>query len=123
MAEGWINRELGDVWEARSAGTRPANVVHPKAVRVMAEVEIDISDGIPEDVTTFLDKDWDLVVTVCDSAKETCPIFLRPVDTIHISFFDPAEAKGTEDEIMTVFRAVRDAIRDQLLPEIRDKTA
>jgi arsenate reductase len=123
MAEGWINSEIGVSWEARSAGTRPANVVHPLAVRVMAEVGIDISGGVPNDVTAFLDQDWDLVVTVCDSAKETCPVFPQPVETIHRSFFDPAEAEGTEDEIMTVFRTVRDAIHDQLLPELRDRTA
>ena len=122
MAEGWINRGLGDVWEAHSAGTRPAAVVHPLAVRAMAEVGVDISGGVPDDVTRFLDQDWDLVVTVCDSAKETCPVFPKLVETIHLSFFDPAEAEGSEDEIMTVFRTVRDAIHDRLLPEIRDRT-
>jgi arsenate reductase len=88
----------------------------------MAEVGVDISGGVPDDVTRVLDQDWDLVVTVCDSAKETCPVFPKLVETIHLSFFDPAEAEGSEDEIMTVFRTVRDAIHDRLLPEIRDRT-
>ena len=122
MAEGWINAELGDVWEARSAGTRPAAVVHPLAVRVMAEVGIDISGGVPDDVTSFLDQDWDLVVTVCDSARETCPIFPQHVETVHQSFFDPAEAEGADEERLSVFRAVRDEIRERVLPEIRVRT-
>ena len=121
MAEGWINAELGDAWEARSAGTRPAAVVHPMAVRAMTEVGIDISGGVPEDVLTFLDHDWDLVVTVCDSARESCPVFPKPVETIHISFFDPAEAEGTDEERMSVFREVWDKIRNRLLPEVRQR--
>lgn len=119
MAEGWINQLLGDSWEARSAGTAPAERVHPLAVRAMAEVGVDVSAGRPEHVGVYLDQPWDLVVTVCDSAQETCPAFPRPVAKAHISFFDPALAQGTEDEQMAVFRRVRDEIRDRLLPEVR----
>ena len=122
MAEGWVNHELAETWEARSAGTRPAETVHPMAVQAMAEVGVDISGGRPKAVDAFLDDPWDLVITVCDSARETCPIFPRPVETLHISFLDPAGAVGTDDEIMVVFRTVRDAIRDRLLPEIRGRT-
>jgi len=122
MAEGWVNDELGETWEARSAGTKPALAVHPLAVRAMAEAGVDISGSRPEHVDLYLDEPWDLVVTVCDSAKETCPVFPRPVETLHISFPDPAVAEGTDEEIMVVFRTVRDAIRDRLLPEIRDRT-
>ena len=118
MAEGWINHELGDTWMARSAGTDPAEHVHPLAVRAMAEVGIDISDGIPEMVSRYLDQPWDLVITVCDSAKETCPVFSGPVEQIHISLPDPADAEGSDDERMAMFRAVRDAIRERLLREI-----
>ena len=121
MAEGWIKTELGDAWEAHSAGTRPANAVHPMAVRVMAEVGVDISDGVPDDVTTLVEQGWDLVVTVCDSAKETCPVFPRPVESIHMSFVDPAEAEGTDEERMSVFRKVRDKIRGRLLPVVRSR--
>jgi protein-tyrosine-phosphatase len=94
-SEGWINRLLGGQWEARSAGTAPAARVHPLAVRAMAESGVDISGGRPEHVGLHLDQPWDLVVTVCDSAKETCPVFPRPVEKIHVSFFDPAAAEGT----------------------------
>ena len=118
MAEGWINHELGDSWLARSAGTDPAARIHPFAVRAMAEVGIDISDGVPETVGRYLDQPWDLVITVCDSAKETCPVFPGPVEQIHISFPDPANAEGGDDERMAVFRAVRNSIRKRLLPEV-----
>jgi arsenate reductase len=118
MAEGWINHLLSDRWEARSAGTRPAGAVHPLAVRAMAEVGVDISGGKPEHVERYLEEPWDLVVTVCDSARESCPLFPRPVEQVHISFPDPAAAVGDEDERLAVFRAVRDDIRTRLLPTL-----
>jgi arsenate reductase len=119
MAEGWINNLLGGQWEARSAGTAPAARVHPLAVRAMAEVGVDIGSGKPEHVGVYLDQPWDLVVTVCDSAQEACPTFPRPVPKLHISFFDPAVAEGSDDQKMAVFRRVRDEIRDRLLPAVR----
>jgi arsenate reductase len=122
MAEGWINHDLGSMWQARSAGTRPADRVHPFAVAVMAEAGVDISGGRPKSVETLLDETWDLVVTVCDSARESCPVFPRPVEQIHVSFPDPAEATGTDDEVMAVFRAVRDDIRKRLVEEVRIRT-
>jgi len=121
MAEGWINHELGDAWLARSAGTDPAARVHPLAVRAMAEVGIDISGGVPEQVDLYLDQPWDLVITVCDSAKESCPVFPGAVEQIHISFPDPAEAEGSDDERMAVFRAVRDEIRERLLSVVASR--
>jgi len=122
MAEGWVNHELAGTWIARSAGTKPAQQVHPLAIRAMAEAGIDISDGTPESVDRYLDVPWDLVITVCDSAKESCPIFPGPVETLHISFPDPAEASGTDDEVMAVFRAVRDDIKKRLVEEVRRRT-
>jgi arsenate reductase len=119
MAEGWINHVLGEQWEAHSAGTAPASQVHPLAVRAMAEAGVDISGAKPEHVGVYLDRPWDLVVTVCDSAKEACPTFPRPVPKLHLSFFDPAGAQGTDGDKMTVFRRVRDEIRDRLVPEVR----
>lgn len=118
MAEGWVNHLLGGRWQARSAGTRPAAAVHPLAVKVMAEVGVDISGGRPAHLEACLEQRWDLVVTVCDSAKESCPIFPKPVKAMHVSFPDPAEATGTEEERLAVFRAVRDDIRSRLLPEL-----
>jgi arsenate reductase len=119
MAEGWINRLLGDRWEARSAGTAPAARIHPFAVRAMAEVGVDLSAGHPQHVAACLDQPWDLVVTVCDSAREACPAFPRPVPKLHLSFSDPAAAEGTEDERMAAFRRVRDEIRDRLVAAVR----
>ncbi|MEJ2582100.1 MAG: arsenate reductase ArsC [Acidobacteriota bacterium] len=116
MAEGWINSKLGESWEAKSAGTEPAEIVHPMAVRVMQEAGVDISGGRPENLRSFLGQTWDLVVTVCDSAKQTCPVFPRSAETAHVSFADPAMAEGTEEQRMTVFREIRDQIRERLLP-------
>jgi arsenate reductase len=118
MAEGWINHLLGEAWEARSAGTAPAARVHPLAVRAMAEAGIDIGAGKPKLVDIYLDEPWDLVVTVCDSAQEACPMFPRRVEKAHMSFLDPAGAEGSDDEKMAVFRRVRDEIRDRLVPEV-----
>ena len=121
MAEGWVNHLLGAQWEACSAGTAPAARVHPLAVRAMAEVGVDISGARPRHVGVYLHQPWDLVVTVCDSAQEACPTFPRPVPKLHISFFDPAAAEGTDDEKMTVFRRVRDEIRERLVPALRSR--
>ena len=118
MAEGWVKHLLAGRWQAGSAGIQPAAAVHPLAVRVMAEVGVDISGNRPEHVEAYLEQPWDLVVTVCDSAKESCPLFPRPVEAIHNSFPDPAEATGSEEERLAVFRAVRDDIRARLLPEL-----
>ncbi len=122
MAEGLVNSDLADSWMARSAGTRPAPAVHPMAVRAMAEIDIDISTHVPEKVDIYVNDPWDLVVTVCDAAKESCPVFPGPVETLHISFQDPAEAEGSDDEMMALFRSVRDRIRDLLLPQIEARS-
>lgn len=118
MAEGWVRLELGERWEVASAGTQPAASVHPLAVRVMAEVGVDISEARPKHWAPFLDKRWDLVVTVCDSARESCPFFPGAVEQVHLSFPDPVLAVGSEKERLVVYRAVRDDIRARLLPEI-----
>jgi len=123
MAAGFVNAELAESWEARSAGTEPSERVHPLAVKAMAEVGVDISNGSPERVDAYLADSWDLVVTVCDAAKESCPVFPGTVDTMHISFPDPAAAEGTEEERMQVFRRVRDAIRERLLPELQGRSS
>ncbi len=118
MAEGLVNHLLSDEWEATSAGTHPAECVHPLAVRAMAEIGIDISSGRPETVEMYLDRPWDLVITVCDSARESCPVFPRPVQQLHISFPDPAGAGGSDAERMQLFREVRDDIRDRLIGKL-----
>ena len=121
MAEGFINHLLGGRWQARSAGTAPAARVHPLAVRAMAEAGVDISAGRPEHVGVYLDEPWDLVVTVCDSAREACPTLPRPVPKLHLSFFDPAASEGSDDEKLAVFRRVRDEIRERLIPELESR--
>jgi len=118
MAEGWVRHDLGDRWEAGSAGTHPAGEVAPLTVRAMAEVGVDISNGRPKHWGPFLDQAWDLVVTVCDSARESCPLFPGAAEQIHVSFPDPVFATGTEEERLAVYRDVRDDIRARLVPEI-----
>lgn len=115
MAEAIINAKLGDQWQAFSAGTQPAGYVHPKAIVVLKEIGIDHS-GESKLVDEFRNWNFGLVVTVCDSAAEECPVWLGPGKTIHHSFPDPAKAQGTEDEIMAVFRQVRDNIAAQIPP-------
>ena len=121
MAEGWINHLLGQRWEARSAGTRPALAVHPLAVKVMAEAGVDISGAVPREVQPLLGEPWDLVVTVCDHAREVCPAFPRRVEQIHVSFADPSFAPGDEPERLRAFRQTRDEIRARLLPAIEER--
>jgi arsenate reductase len=118
MAEGLVNHLRGEQWQARSAGTRPADRVHPLAVRVMSELGIDISGGRPEPIDRYLEEPWDLVVTVCDSARESCPVFPGTSATRHVSFPDPADAQGSQEEQLAVFRQVRDDIRRRLLAEL-----
>ncbi len=115
MAEGWVNHLLGDRWQARSAGTRPADRVNPLAVRVMAEVGVDLRAAVPTPVAAVSGEPWDLVVTVCDAARESCPLFPGGVETEHLSFADPAAAAGAEEDRLEVFRQVRDEIRDRLV--------
>jgi len=121
MAEGLIEHHLGETWEARSAGTNPAGIVHPLAVTVMAEIGVDISNGVPEHVDAYLAQAWDLVITVCDSAHEICPVFPSPIETLHVSFPDPADAEGPRAEKLEVFRSIRDAIRERLMPKIEHR--
>lgn len=111
MAEGFL-KSFDDNIEVYSAGTKPAEKVNPNAVQVMKEVGIDISNNYPKDVEQFVNQSFDYVITVCDNAKETCPVFIGKVGKqLHIGFEDPADATGTEEEILSVFRKVRDKIK------------
>ena len=110
MAEGFLSN-LDEQFHVRSAGTNPSDQVHPLAIKAMAGRGIDISSGIPENVDQYLNESWDYVITVCDYAKETCPVFTGKVEQrLHIGFDDPAEAIGSDQEIMVVFNRVRDEI-------------
>jgi arsenate reductase len=111
MAEGFLE-SLNNEIEVHSAGTQPAPSVNPYAIRVMREVGIDISHNKTHHVEEFLDEEWDYVITVCGGAKETCPAFIGKVkNRVHIGFDDPAEAKGTDEEVLATFRRVRDEIK------------
>ncbi|ACF10872.1 protein tyrosine phosphatase [Chlorobaculum parvum NCIB 8327] len=110
MAEGFL-KAYDPSLEVHSAGTRPSEMVHPLAVQVMKEVGIDLSSHRPKSLNAFLDRPFDYVITVCDNAKESCPIFTGKVgQRLHLGFDDPAEATGSEQEVLAVFRRVRDEI-------------
>ena len=111
MAEGFL-KSFDRSLEVYSAGTAPSERVHPKAVQVMREEGIDLSANYPKNVDCFIDEPFDFVITVCDHARETCPVFAGQVKTrLHIGFDDPAEAVGSEEEVLAVFRRVRDEIK------------
>jgi arsenate reductase len=113
MAEGFL-KSFNETLDIYSAGTKPSDRVNPFAVKAMNEIGIDISNGIPEDVEKYIIQAFDYVITVCDNAKETCPVFTGKVKTqLHIPFDDPADATGTEEEIMPVYRRVRDEINER----------
>lgn len=111
MAEGFL-KSFDTELVVFSAGTNPSNQVHPKAIQVMKEIGIDLSQNYPKMVDKFLNESFDFVITVCDNAKETCPVFIGKVGKqLHIGFEDPAEATGSEEEVLSVFRRIRDEIK------------
>jgi arsenate reductase len=115
MAEG-ILKNLNPALELLSAGVAPASRVSSKTVTVMKEIGIDISDAYPKNVDQFLNEAFDYVITVCDYAKETCPVFLGDVKhRLHIGFEDPGFVVGTEEEILAAHRRVRDEMREKLM--------
>lgn len=113
MAEAFLKSFDPDL-EVFSAGTHPSARIHPKTIDVMREAGFDLSDAFPKDVDEFLPLEFDYVITVCDHARGTCPVFTGEVkQRIHIGFDDPAEASGSEEEILSTFRRVRDEIRER----------
>ena len=113
MAEGFL-KSFDSELEVFSAGTIPAEKVNPNSVIVMDEVDIDISSQYPQDVDEFIDQSFDFVITVCDNAKEVCPVFSGEVKhQVHLPFDDPADATGTEEEVLAVYRRVRDEIKEK----------
>ncbi len=119
MAEGWLRHLAGDRLEVFSAGTRPAGL-NPNSVEAMREVGIDISDQRSKSVEEFAGQQFDYVITVCDSAKEACPVFPGPGKHLHHSFADPAAA--TRNRQAEVFRNVRDQIRTWLKEFVRNES-
>jgi arsenate reductase len=118
MAEGWIRHDLGGRVEVFSAGTHPC-FVHPLAVRVMAESGVDLSNHRSKSVSEFAGRPFDLVVTVCDSARDACPRFPGAVRTIHEPIPDPVAFVGLETETLEEFRKARDLIRATLVPLVK----
>jgi arsenate reductase len=113
MAQGFVKHFHPD-WQVLSAGTRPAGRVNPFAIKVMAEKSIDISGEHPKLVDQLIADEFDYVVTVCDGAREVCPVFTGKVGhRVHIGFEDPADAVGTEEEVLPVYRKVRDQIEER----------
>jgi arsenate reductase len=113
MAEGILKSMEGDL-EVYSAGTKPEKQVNPNAIQVMKEIGIDISKNRTKNADEFLDKSFDYVITVCDNAKETCPVFTGKVKhRLHIGFPDPADARGEKDKVLAVYRRVRDEIKNE----------
>jgi len=123
MAEALWNDLAGGEWQAFSAGSRPAGYVHPSAVKVLAELGLDLSRNRSKQVDEFRDRPFDLVVTVCDNARESCPVFPGAKRLAHWPFPDPAEAEGSEEEKLAVFRAVRDAIRERIRAFLQSESA
>jgi arsenate reductase (thioredoxin) len=113
MAQGYLQSFDKNI-EVHSAGTEPAKQVNQKAVKVMNEIGIDISHHIPKMVDQYLNEEWDYVITVCDHANETCPVFGGEVkNRLHIGFEDPSHATGTEEFILGEFRRIRDEIQSK----------
>jgi len=112
MAEGFL-KSFDPKLEVFSAGTHPAEQANPYAVSVMKEAGIDIAGNKPKSVDQYLAESFDYVITVCDDARESCPYFSGKVlHRLHMGFKDPAKASGTEEEILSVYRKIRDQIRE-----------
>ena len=113
MADGIINHDFTGRIEAYSAGTEP-NGLNQKAVQVMAEIGIDISTNSSDRLSKYEDQKFDYVITLCGDANDKCPLFVGGVERIHIGFDDPPRATGSDEQVMAVYRRVRDEIRTKL---------
>jgi arsenate reductase len=122
MAEGLLRQDAGDRFEVYSAGTKPSHV-RPEAIAVMRELGIDISGHRSKHVDDFADQRFDYVLTVCDNARESCPIFPAGATAIHHNFDDPAALHGSEEQRMALFRRVRDEIRQYLQTQFAGSVA
>lgn len=122
MADGLINHDFADRIEAFSAGTEPHGL-NPRAVQVMKEIDIDISGNSSDHISKYEGQAFDYVITLCGDANDKCPLFFGGVQRLHMGFEDPPKAKGTEEEIMAVYRRVRDEIRTHLGDFFRNELA
>ena len=110
MAEGILRKAAGDLMEVHSAGSKPAGFVHPLAIKALAEIGIDISIHASKHMNEFLNRPVTTVITVCGNVDQSCPMFPGQLNRHHWGFDDPAQAKGTEEDSLAVFRRVRDEI-------------
>ncbi len=110
MAEALLREVAGDVLRVESAGSQPSGYVHPLSIKVMTEMDLDISGSRSKSLDEFLEQDVETVITVCGNADQACPVFPGQVRRYHWAFDDPAHAEGTEEEQIVVFRRVRDEI-------------
>jgi len=122
MAEGLVNHYLGDSYQAFSAGTE-ATRVNPLAIKVMAELGIDMSKHYSKTLDEFADDQFDHVITLCGSANEQCPLFLGGVQRVHIGFDDPSRAVGSEEYVLQEFRRVRDELKARLIAYLTGEVA
>ena len=120
MAEGLLRSLGADHFDAFSAGTE-ATLVRPEAITVMAEIGIDIAGQESKTLDRYLAESFDLVITVCDDANESCPVFLGARERLHWSFPDPSRSTGTPEERLAVYRRVRDAIRERIETDLLPK--
>jgi arsenate reductase len=118
IAEGFLRHMAGDKFQVYSAGIKPTQI-NPLAIKVMAEVGVDISEHRSKSAMEFIGQEFDYVVTVCDNAKQTCPVFPGHYEKLHWSLDDPAEAEGSEEDKLRVFRKIRDKIKDNVLTFIK----
>ncbi len=116
MAEAIVNARLGERWEAFSAGSRPANTVHPLAIKALIEIGIE-HHGKPKMLNVFAGQAFDVVVTLCEDSDDNCPVWLGRGKKLHRPFPDPARVEGSEEKVMQAFRQVRDAISREI-PEL-----
>jgi len=120
MGEGLFRKEGGSGYEVSSAGTRPSQV-RPEAIAVMREIGIDISGNRSKSVDEFAGQAFDFVVTVCDSARDNCPVFPGATKRIHWSLEDPAAVEGTDEERLAAFRRTRDQLRERIETFVRER--
>ena len=122
MAEGLLRHDAGERFEVASAGTKPSSV-RPEAIVVMQELGIDISGHRSKSVEEFEGRNFDYVITVCDHARQSCPVFFGPASRLHHGFEDPAAFQGSEEERLARFRRVRDELRAWLAGFAQEQSA
>jgi len=118
MAEGLLNSLYGTKYQAYSAGTEPS-AVNPFAIQVMSEIGIDTSKNRSKSINEFIEQKFDYVITVCDHANETCPFFPGGMKRLHRSFEDPASFEGADADRLSVFRRIRDEIKEWIAEEFK----